>query len=223
MWDLEEIAADDSMRASILEAAPPSTELARTLIDVFTSALRVNSVRVGREEARSNTSDARFVLQFHVGSKLFDCFFNSRTGYRAVFRGAWESGLVYNHSIVESLRKHVAVLSAPTLTVRRVNGNFEDCGAITVTIREVVRSLDPELSKIWFCSQLLDDGQVTQLPLGLTGPRIRVADGVFWAAPYRDDPSAWLEVKGAFASPAGLYQPKDPVRRAKRLQQEGDA
>jgi hypothetical protein len=223
MWDLREIAADDSMRASILEAAPPSTELARTITDVFTSALEVHSVRVALEEARSNTSDARVVLQFQVGTKLFDCFFNSRTGYRAVFRGGWESGLVYNQSIIESLRKHLAVLSASTLTARRVNGNFEDCGAITVTIHEVVRSLDPQLSKIWFCSQLLDDGHVAQLPLGLTGPRIRVADDASWAAPHRDDPSAWLEVKGAFVSPAGLYQPKDPVRRAKRLQQEGDA
>jgi hypothetical protein len=92
-----------------------------------------------------------------------------------------------------------------------------------MTINKVVRSLEPRLSKIWFCSQHLNDGQVTRLPFGLTGPRIILDEGVSWAAPYRDDSSAWLEVKGAFVSPGGLYQPKDPVRRAKRLQQSGDA
>jgi hypothetical protein len=148
MWDLKEIAADDSIRASILEAAPPSVELATTITDVFTSALKADNLRVALEEARSNASDRRVVLQFHVGSKLFDCFFNSRTGYRAAFRGAWEAGLIYNQSIVGSLREEVDMLAGPTLTARLLNGNFEDCGEITVSIHEVVRSLDPQLSKI---------------------------------------------------------------------------
>ena len=115
-WNLGQIAANDSDRASILEAAPSSVELAKTITDVFTSALNEGDVRVAMEEARSNAKDLRAVLQFHVGSKLFDWFFNSRTGYRAAFRSGSRSARRYfalaqhvRHPVMEPTRYRIPV------------------------------------------------------------------------------------------------------------------
>ena len=94
---------------------------------------------------------------------------------------------------------------------------------MTATVSQLVASLEPNLSKVWFCTALIQPGGVVQLPPGLTGPRILLDDGISWAAPYRDDADSWLDVKGAFVSSAGLYQPKDPVLRATKLHRTGEA
>jgi hypothetical protein len=65
---------------------------------------------------------------------------------------------------------------------------------------------------------------VEVLPTGVVGePRIGLAGGDSWVAFYREDASAWLDVKGAFLGRAGPYQTKDPIARARKLQAKGEA
>jgi hypothetical protein len=224
LWQFDEIVKDDPARASALEAAPSSAALAEALTDTFSAALTSGHVRFGLEEARSNSNDVRAVLQFHVGARMFDWFFNARTGYRAQFCASWEAGLAYNFALIDALRKHVRALPYPTVTVRRLNESFEDCGAIEATVSQLVDSLEPHLSMVWVTSSLIQEsGRVAGLPFGRAGPRILLEQGNTWAAIYQDDPEAWLEVKGAFLGIAGPYQSKDPIARAKNLQRTGEA
>jgi hypothetical protein len=154
---------------------------------------------------------------------MFDWFCNARTGHLAQFRADWETGLAYNFAIIDALRQHVRALPGSTVTGRRLSASFEDRGATTATVSQLVDLLEPRLSKVWFCTRLIQDSGLVDLPLDLTGPRILLEEDNSWFAPYRDDFDAWLDVKGAFLGAAGAYQPKDPVDRAKKLQLTGEA
>lgn len=176
------------------------------------------------QQSKSASGDLRVVLQFYVGETLSDFFFNARTGYRAQFRTDWRTGLGYNDSIIDGIRNEVVLLPSSELCARRLTPEFEDCGQLTVTWPHVLASLDRYLSKVWFCARLIGSGgHVTQLPSGVTGPCLRLDDQTTWRALSRADSDAWLDVKGAFVGPNGLYQPKDPIERAKRLHATGEA
>ncbi|MDP3842704.1 MAG: hypothetical protein Q8Q81_08925 [Oxalobacteraceae bacterium] len=101
---------------------------------------------------------------------------------------------------------------------------FEDCGPLAVPRESILASLDSSLSKVWFCGRQMDgEGRVVQLAPGVIGPRLCLNDQTTWASIARNDPDAWLDVKGAFIGRNGIYQPKDPIARAKRLQASGEA
>ena len=107
---------------------------------------------------------------------------------------------------------------------RHLTPQFDDCGALRVSRSQIFASLDPALSKVWFCARLLSpDGRIRQLPTGTVGPRLVLPDGTRWAAVSRDESDAWLDIKGAFWGSEQLYQPKDPIARAKKLQVSGEA
>jgi hypothetical protein len=48
--------------------------------------MHCRNVRLGREHLDRDWNHVSAVVQFPVGTKLFDWFFNARTGYRAHFR-----------------------------------------------------------------------------------------------------------------------------------------
>jgi hypothetical protein len=122
------------------------------------------------------------------------------------------------------MRRSVVSVLPSEVSTRRLMGDFEDCGSFIVPRERLRISLDPDLSKIWFCGRrMTHNGEVVQLPSGATGPRLRLDDGTTWAALAREDSDAWLELKGAFVGSDGPYQPKDPVARAKKLQHSGEA
>jgi hypothetical protein len=224
LWTFAEIAASESGRAALLESAPASSTIQGSVIARFEAALIGGHVHIGMEQSGSNQEDLRAVLQFPVGETLFDQFFNANAGYRALFRRDWRTGLSYNRDIVAILRSRVASSLAADVLVRHLTPRFEDCGAFTVSREQICRSLDPDLSKVWFCDLLIaSDGQVVQLPTGATGPRLRLDEQTTWAALARNDQDAWLSVKGAFVGSEGPYQPKDPADRAKKIQASGEA
>lgn len=224
VWSFAGIAAIEPARAMQLESAPSAESIAASVLGAFESALAAERVRIGMEESGSNSSDLRVTLQFHVGATLSDQFFNANTGYRAQFRRGWQRGLEYNRSIVTSIRTVVAKSPQLVLPARRLTSKFEDCGALDVTREQVCASLDPNLSKVWFCARLITgDGQITQLLSGVVGPRLRLDQQTTWAAVTRDEECAWFDVKGAFVGSHGLYQPKDPIERAKKLGVNGEA
>jgi hypothetical protein len=223
-WQFSRIVADDPQRASRLEAAPSSADLAEAIISTFSTALTSSNVRIGLEEDRSNPNASRTVLQFHIGVEMFDWFCNARTGYRAQFRSGWETGLAYNFALMEASRQHVQAIPHATIEARHLRGCFEDCGSKEATVGQLVASLDPCLSKLWDCTVLIqDNGPVNRLDIDFLGPHILLEQGNSWLALYCDDSDAWLEVKGAFLGAEELYQIKNPVERAKKLQLTGTA
>ena len=223
-WTFDEIAAFEPGRAVLLQSAPDPDAIRAAVVSRFEAALEGGQLRIGMEQSSSNQSDIRVVLQFPIGEGLYDQFFNANTGYRAHFRRDWRTGLAYNRSIVIEMRSTLASFLPAEVLVRCLSSTFEDCGALTVPREQICQSLDPDLSKVWFCGLLIKgDGTVVQLPSGATGPRLHVDEQKTWAALARDESGAWLDVKGAFLGHDGPYQPKDPLERAKKLQLTGEA
>jgi hypothetical protein len=188
----------------------------------FDTALAAHAARFGVEQARDCQDDSRAVVQFQVEPKLFDWFFNARTGYRAHFWAGSETGFLFNAKVVATLRTVLAKVLPDRVPARRLNANFEDCGETWAARDSIATSLDDHLSKIWACTRLIGlNAPPTILPLGVTGPKLEVAPGGPWPAIYRDASETWLDVKGAFVGSNGLYQPKDPILRARRLREHG--
>jgi hypothetical protein len=107
---------------------------------------------------------------------------------------------------------------------RDLNSEFEDSGEVLITRGFVLTSLVSDLSKVWFCAKRIQPrGGIELLPTGVVIPGLLLDRDVRWAAPYREQDSPWLDMKGAFVGKSGLYQPKDPICRAKRLQATGEA
>ncbi len=223
-WNFSDIAAHDRERASRLESAPPPEQLAALIVQRFEVAMDSGDLRVGWVESRDRPPDSRIVLQFHVGEKLYDQFFNARTGYRARFRFDGRMGLDYNRALVEAVRDIVAARLSDKITARHIKGEFEDHGTIEVTREQVLESLDADLAKLWWCGHLMShDGQVRLILPSFTGPRIQVDVQTYWAGINASDADAWLDLNGAFLGDDGPYQLKDPALRAMRLQADGEA
>jgi hypothetical protein len=224
MWCFTDIATREPQRISFLKGAPSWAALVEQVVRKLVNACQKGNIRLGMEQAEACPTDLRVVVQFHVGETLFDQFFNSLNGYRANFRQGWEIGLSHNEEIITALVGALAADLPSRVVARHLTARFEDCGAINVSRESIITLLEPFLSKIWFCGKLiLAEGKVLPLPTGTVGPRLLLDDGTTWAAPARDESDAWLDVKGAFLGRIGLYQPKDPVVRAKRLQEAGEA
>jgi hypothetical protein len=221
LWKFDCIAAQDPERGEKLQAAPSRTELSQRVVTALRVAMLTDSVRIGFDEFGE---DERVVIQFHVGHQLFDWFFNGHTGYRAQFRNDWKVGHAYNRELVGMLRDELASGLEAEVVVRSLDVSFEDIGGKQVRRSRVLESLEPNLSKIWFSTELIDcDGQVRDLCVNLSGPRLVFDEYDSWAAPYADESYAWLDLKGAFVGGAGPFQIKDPIQRAKDLQRFGSA
>lgn len=223
-WRFDQILSAEPHRAAALEMAGPPTALVNAIRTALENALASGDVRWGREQVSSGAVDYRAVVQFPVSAELFDWFFNARTGYRAHFRAHHECGLSFNAQIIETLRLSLDARVPQAVVGRQLTHLFQDCGEVQIAKTFLMSSLTPNLSKVWFCTKLIQrGGGIQDLPSGVVGPRILLDDDDSWAAPYRDDREAWLDVKGAFLGERGPYQPKDPEARAKTLQAKGEA
>jgi hypothetical protein len=110
------------------------------------------------------------------------------------------------------------------VTGRELDDRFEDVGETQIGKPFLIASLVPEMSKVWLCTKRIrPNGGTEFLPSGLLGPRILLDRNGSWAAPYRDDDTSWLDIKGAFIGKAEAYQPKAPLDRAKDLHATGGA
>jgi hypothetical protein len=222
-WRFDEIVAREPDRVKSLEDAGSPEELLKELDSALDRALCECKIRYGWEQAKKVQHDCRAVVQFEIGSRLFDWFFNGRTGYRAHFRAHYACGLEFNAQIIELLRSQMNKVLPNTISARLLNSCFEDVGAIQIASADLFNSLEPSLSKIWLCAnRLRHDGGIEELATGVVGPKILLQEGIRWPAFYLDqDSEAWLQLNGAFVGAAGLYQPKDPIIRAKHLAETG--
>ena len=225
MWDVSQIARTDPQRGVLLTQSPSADALRALVLEALKTALLRGRARMAAERSSGSARDPRAVIQFWVGSQLFDWFFNSENGYRAQYRSGPGAGLTYNDRIIIEARGLLLDLLPPVITVRVFTSGFHDAGAENVATREWTRSLHSSLSKIWMCGSLIqtDGSQPTSLPVGLDNTRINVGSTHDWASITRIDADAWLEIKGAFVGEQGCYQPKDPAERARRLHSHGEA
>jgi hypothetical protein len=223
-WRFDEIMSIDQARANRLEKAGSPPDLVNAIKHALARALDCDDVRWGQEHAEKQSHDCRAVIQFHVGTELFDWFFNARTGYRAHFRSECTFGIDFNASMIDALRVCLQRQAPETIIGRHLLGQFDDGGPAVFTKGFLLESVVPDLSKIWCCSRLIGKrGGISDLLPGVAGPHILLEEGLPWAAPYRDEDAAWMEIKGAFLRASGPYQPKDPKMRAHSLNTTGEA
>jgi hypothetical protein len=223
VWSFDAIAAVEHARAVRLQAAPPWQSIHTSVVQRFGEELQTGRVRFGLEQASERPVWLRAFVQFNVGEELLDWFFNAQTGYRARFRLSWQNGLLMNEGLIGDLRSLLAQPPNASLPCRLLSPSFSDVGDTTVTSERFAHSLDPNLSKIWACAKLMDgNGSLKDVALGLTTPPLVLPDGQRWLAISQDELDAWLEVKGAFMKPTGLYQPKSPAVRAKAIGSTGE-
>ena len=200
-WCFDEIAASDAARAAALETAGTPNELVAALCDALEGGLERQHVRLGFEQAGQCIHDHRAVLQFAVGGRVFDWFFNARGGYRAHFRASSTRGLAFNDRLIDSLAGILAIRLTDPVECTELSARFEDLGRVSVPRSRILASLATlgSLPKIWFCTQRIQrDGGIEQLTSGVVGPKILLGSYDKWAAPVRDDGEAWLDIKGAF-------------------------
>ena len=170
------------------------------------------------EQSKSASGDQRVVLQFHIGDELSGYFFNARSRYRAQFRMDWRIGLEYNRKLIEGFRNDVASLPRANIFARRVSSEFEDCGALRLPGLKYLSRLPRSIKSL--VSALTADRRKGTRRSPRLGSRA-LACALLMKLPgshYTHDSDAWLDVKGAFVGSSGLYQPMDPIDRAKRLQ-----
>ncbi|UPJ68109.1 hypothetical protein [Bradyrhizobium sp. 191] len=217
--------AADHRRGVTLEADGSPSSLLMRVCGALEKSLEVGEVRFARERAEGQPNDYRAVIQFHVGAHLFDWFFNGRRGYRAHFWADYQCGLRFNDQLIDALRSILETRIQDAVVGRELDDRFEDIGAARIARSFLINSLVPYLSKVWLCTKRIRlNGGTEWLPTGVLGPRILLgSDGSSWAAPHRDEDAAWLDIKGAFLGRAGVYQPKTPLERAKKLQATGEA
>jgi hypothetical protein len=225
-WSFQEIQAKEGERAAALEATEHSDALVESLRNALQEAIvRPNGVRLGREHLDTDWNHVRAVVQFHVGTNLFDWFFNARTGYRAHFRAHYKCGLRFNNRIVEAFLPILDAGFPEMVRVREIGTGFTDCGASKAPKSFLSSSLAPYVTKIWSCTKRIGPaGGIEVLPIGVGGePKLLLQDEESWVAFYRHDEAAWLDVKGGFLGKTRPYQPKNPFKRARKLHDSGTA
>ena len=116
----------------------------------------------------------------------------------------------------------------------------QDAGEMTIPHEDVIRSLDPQESKVWICERLLphDGGQIENIglsvltdaartPAKLNIPKWTTATpkngecGEGLRAPYPEPEYSWLDIKGGFVGANGVRQIKPHDNRAKQLSECG--
>jgi hypothetical protein len=103
-WGFSTIALDDPERAARLAAAGSPDLLISEVCKALDLALAASEARVGFDWKGTVISTWRTTFQLRVDERLYDWFFNSRTGYRAHFWHSCEAGLAFNAQMVIRLR-----------------------------------------------------------------------------------------------------------------------
>lgn len=225
LWTFDEFDAHDSERALHLRRAPSWSELVGAVRGALRAAIESNNARFGIDESGRDSRDLRGVIQFQLGTLLFDWLFNSTTGYRAQFRIGRANGLAMNAQLIGELAAELGRFATTEAVIHRFTSEFIYKESTQGTVGQVVSTLDPKLSKVWACERLIGNtGQIENLLVSRTGPKLLMPDTEPWFSFYPEDADGWLDVKGAFVSLAGQpYQPKSPEERAAKLEERGSA
>jgi len=166
----------------------------------------------------------RSVVQIRVSATLFESFFNSSKGYRAMFRRGPRIGSVANAALVASVKDRLSKTLPDSVTAHLIEFGPTWIGRTTVSKLEFLRSFDPALAKIWYSTaEVAPSGEIRLMPTGTSEGKIDVGLPHACAEIRQDPEDCILEAKGAFIGPHGLFQSKDPEFRAQTLFIKGEA
>jgi hypothetical protein len=239
-WNFTNLEPLDPDRVSRLTAAGDPSALLTALEGELREAITEGTVRFGVD---CNKGNRRAIFQFPVARDIYDWFFNGRTGYRAQFWAGPVIGDRHNRRIVQRLRNALEGLPeeiiAREIDVEIIGAPREeiDKGPVRLRRETVLKSLDPQVAKIWICERLIQTNgsnphptlaaEIAQRHLPkLEIPRWASAEkdghiGEGVRAPYPEEPSGWLDLKGGFIGSDEVYQLKCPTKRSNDLCERG--
>ena len=238
-WGFGRICAS---RAACLESAGTPDDLIQSLEEALDDACTLNSLNIAIDSKNNTFCDRRVIIQFQVAPKLYDWFFNARTGYRAQFWISPTNGMSFNEKIIASLKAVLKARLPDSVSVRRIkvipesgSRTESDAGIDHITRDLILRSLDPAESKIWIGERIYDPQGVENINVGLAvltdaAQSLEKLDVPRWAAAVNPDSGetgeglrapfpcaeySWLDLKGGFLDPQGqIEQIKPQVPRA---------
>jgi len=221
-WSFLELASSpdhaDRERVARLERAGSPATLIHALTDALTAGVASGDIRYGWGFKEADPSHHRAVVQFRVDPTLFDWFFNARSGYRAHFRAHPSRGIALNADLVGVMQDKLHKRLPVRVSAMRVDSHMTSHGDVGVSRVDFISSLNVDLPKLWLGATPIGGGY---LPTAASGPKICVGSKR-WYAFYMGD-NAWLDLKGAFNANNRLCQPKDPLTRALKLHETGNA
>lgn len=172
-------------------------------------------------------SVGRSLVQVRVTPELFETFFNSPIGYRAMFRRGPRTGSATNAALVDAVQSRLLAVLPETVDahlIRNGSDGPERIGRTAIPRATFLRSLDPSLAKVWYSTAEVGlNGEIRRLPFGLSDAKIDVGLSYQWTEIRQDAQDCIIEVKGAFVGSCGLFQGKDPELRARTLWMKGQA
>jgi hypothetical protein len=198
-----------------------------SLATALRSALETSDKSIPVWELWSDSSSVgRATIQVPVSSPLFDQFFNSSKGYRAMFRLGRRVGSAANAVLIDMVISFLSGTlpeSIDVLVVKKAGNALHLAGRQNILRSVFLRSLDPSLAKVWYASQEISADNIRWLSSGVSDTKIDVGLEYAWKRIHQDPGDCVIEVKGAFVGSSGLFQVKDPELRAAGLSTTGAA
>ena len=217
-WKLQDV-GDEA--AGLAQVAGSIDSLVSSLCAAFEAA---QSFEPAWELLEADDAVGRSVVQFKVAPNLFDLVFNEPLGYRGMYRrGPW-TGASVNSLMVAKLKAGVAAKVPKVLDLQVLRSGPSLDGRKDIDQATFLRSLDPALSKVWYCTaEIRPNEELRLLPSGVSATKLEVGRPNPWAVLRQSPDDCIIEVKGAFVGPHGLFQVKDPERRGAVLSERGEA
>jgi hypothetical protein len=220
-WNIQ-TAADE-----IRGIADVADEISTLVSSLCTALEHVGGIDPIWELSEQFPSVGRSVVQIGVGPRLFESFFNSSTGYRAMFRRGRRIGSLTNAALVDAMQSKLLAALPEMVDAHLIKPGLngpEWIGRKAIPRPTFLRSLDPSLAKVWYSTtEIRSHGEIRPLPFGVSDEKIDVGLPHQWAAIRQDAEDCIIEVKGAFVGSCGLFQIKDPESRARTLSEKGEA
>jgi hypothetical protein len=227
-WGLGEIEALDPDRAAYPRRDIDANELKNQIASAFANSLKNGTAKYGVDFHTKRQTERRAIIQFEVGTVLFDQFYNGRTGYRAHYWVSPEIGDTFDEKLGDLLRaaisEHMPTTAEGRLVRVEITGyrDESDRGPYQLTREFALQSLAPEASKLWRCEWLITDtlGLNKSQQTGAIEPKLQIGkwEGEGLYAPR----GSRLDFKGGFVGDDGAVTPtKNRKDRAMKLHQTG--
>lgn len=220
-WDIRTVTDD------VLGIADVAQDVAALVSSLCTALEQTAGIQPIWELSDQLPSVGRSVVQVRVTPKLFETFFNSSIGYRAMFRRGPRIGSTTNAALVDAVQSRLRASLPETVDAHLIkNGSDgpEWIGPTAIPRTTFLRSLDPSLAKVWYSTaEIGPNGEIRRLPFGVSDAKINVGPSCQWTEIRQDAQDCIIELKGAFVGSCALFQFKDPELRARTLWMKGEA
>ena len=178
-WDIA-TAADD-----VIGIADAALQISALVSRMRTALEQAGSIEPIWELTERLPSVGRSVVQVRVSPELFETFFNSSTGYRAMFRRGPRIGCATNAALIDAVQSTLSTSLPEAVDAHLIKAGSDrpECiGRTAIPRSTFLRSLDPSLAKVWYSTaEVGAKGAVRLLPSGVSGGKIDVGHPYHWA------------------------------------------